>query len=163
MMSERRPEQVAPLLERAAAMFERAASERSIILRVDAPAGLPTVSADPERVLQVLANLIGNALKFTEPGGSVVLAAEPLDGEVALSVSDTGIGIPPEHVPHVFERYWHARRTARKRGSGLGLAIAKGIVEAHNGRLWVNSTLGKGTTFTFTLAKVPPQPTPPPR
>ena len=150
---ERRPEAVLPLLERAASMFERTAAERSIVVRVDVPAGLPPIVADAERVLQVLANLLGNALKFTEPGGSVTLSAAALDGEVALSVSDSGIGIPPEHLPHIFERYWHARRTARKRGSGLGLAIAKGIVEAHNGRIWVKSTLGAGTTFTFTLPR----------
>ena len=150
---ERRPEAVLPLLERAASMFERTAAERSIVVRVDVPAGLPPIVADAERVLQVLANLLGNALKFTEPGGSVTLSAATLDGEVALSVSDSGIGIPPEHLPHIFERYWHARRTARKRGSGLGLAIAKGIVEAHNGRIWVKSTLGAGTTFTFTLPR----------
>ena len=150
---ERRPEAVTPLLERAAAMFERTAADRSLIVRVTAPAGLPSVVADAERVLQVLANLLGNAVKFTEPGGAITVSAEPLDGEVAISVIDSGVGIPPEHLPHIFERYWYARRTAHKRGSGLGLAIAKGIVEAHNGRLWVKSTLGSGSTFTFTLPR----------
>lgn len=148
---EQHVEELRPILDRAASMFERQAAERAITLRVVAPQGLPLARCDAERVVQALANLLGNALAFTDPGGSIELEAIAHDGEVQVSVRDTGAGIPTEHLPHLFERYWHARRTARKRGSGLGLAITRGIVEAHGGRIQVASTLGEGSTFSFTL------------
>ena len=149
---ERHPVNPAALVERSTDMLQREAADRQIGLHVELPSSpLPPVSADEERMVQVLTNLIGNALKFTAAGGTVKVGAFRRDGEVVLVVQDTGIGIPPEHLPHVFERGWHARRNARKRGSGLGLAIAKGIVEAHGGRIWVESTLGVGSTFSLTV------------
>jgi signal transduction histidine kinase len=111
---------------------------------------LPPVSADRDRVLQVFGNLLGNAIKFTPTGGQVTIRAEHDGTEAKFSVSDTGPGIPPEHVPHVFDRYWQAKSTA-KLGTGLGLSIAKGIVEAHAGRIWVESEPGRGASFIFTL------------
>jgi signal transduction histidine kinase len=105
---------------------------------------------DPGRILQVLANLVGNAVKFTQKGRITVSAAAD-DENIVISVSDTGPGIPHDHLTHIFERYWHARSTAKTQGSGLGLAIAKGIVEAHGGRLVVNSELGSGSVFSFTI------------
>ena len=93
-----------------------------------------------------------NALKFTPPGGTVRLSAAGLPGEVQFSVADTGPGIPPEHVDHVFERFWQATRT--RQGIGLGLAIARTIVQAHGGRIWVESEPGKGSVFRFTLPPV---------
>jgi signal transduction histidine kinase len=132
-------------------MFEHPAAERQVALRAGVGEGARAVYGDAGRILQVLANLVGNALKFTEPGGAVTVAAETRGGEVVFSVSDTGAGIPAEHLPHLFELYWHARRNARSRGSGYGLAIAKGIVEAHGGRIWAESTPGAGSTFSFTL------------
>lgn len=115
------------------------------------PPDLPIrVSSDRERVLQVFANLIGNAIKFTPKGGQIkILACHEAD-VVKFTVADTGPGIPPEHLDHVFDRYWQAKSTA-KLGAGLGLSIAKGIVEAHGGRIWVESSPGSGAEFNFTL------------
>jgi signal transduction histidine kinase len=116
--------------------------------------GLPGVNvcADRERVLQVLANLVGNALKFTPSGGRVEVAATNTSSGVCFSVSDTGSGIAPDHVPHVFDRFWK-HEAGGKRGTGLGLFISKGIVEAHGGRLWVESEPGHGATFRFDLPR----------
>ena len=108
------------------------------------------VCADRERVLQVLSNLVGNAIKFTPGGGRVEVAATRDPAGVCFSVSDTGPGIAPDHLPHVFDRFWK-HETRGKRGTGLGLFIAKGIVEAHGGRIWVESVPGQGATFRFTL------------
>ena len=148
---ERRAESVEPILHRATAMFERQAAERAITLRLVVRDPVPLAHVDAERIVQVLTNLIGNAMKFTDSGGSITVEASAQGPDVAITVSDTGAGIPPEHLPYVFERYWQARRTARKRGSGLGLAISRGIVEAHGGRIEVASSLGAGSTFRFTV------------
>ena len=107
-------------------------------------------SADTARLLQVLSNLVGNAIKFTPRGGVITVRIEPLGDEVRFAVRDTGPGIAPDQVPHIFGRFWQANRKDR-RGIGLGLAIAKGIVEVHGGRIWVESTLGAGSTFYFTI------------
>jgi signal transduction histidine kinase len=106
--------------------------------------------ADPDRVLQVLGNLVGNAVKFTPDGGCVTLGLRVKDGDAVFSVADTGQGISPEQLPHVFEQFWQARRAGRQ-GTGLGLTIAHGIVAAHGGRIGVESTVGEGSTFFFTL------------
>jgi signal transduction histidine kinase len=116
--------------------------------------GIPAVAADRDRVLQVFGNLLGNAMKFTPAGGKITVSAEWADVEAKFSVCDTGPGIPPEHLPHVFDRYWQAKSTA-KLGTGLGLSIAKGIVEAHAGRIWVESEPGRGASFIFTLPAAP--------
>ena len=105
-------------------------------------------------MVQVLGNLVGNALKFTPAGGRVAIDAKAEGNEVVLSVHDSGVGIPTNELPHVFDRYWHARRGGAAHGTGLGLAIARGIVERHGGRIWVESTLGVGSTFSFTLPTV---------
>jgi PAS domain S-box-containing protein len=114
---------------------------------------LPPVSGDRHRLIQVLSNLVGNALKFTGEGGRVTVAVQRGDDGVVVSVTDTGPGIPPENLAQVFNPYWQARQTARF-GAGLGLAIAKGIVEAHRGRIWATSAPGTGSTFSFTLPAV---------
>lgn len=126
-------------------------SDKGVQLSVDVTPDLP-VEADSGRMSQVLTNLIDNALKFTPAGGTITVRSQPEDSEVHLSVSDTGPGIPPEDVPHLFERFWQARRTDR-RGIGLGLPIVKGIVDAHRGRLWVETAPGSGTTFHIALAR----------
>ena len=111
---------------------------------------MPSVASDRERVLQVFANLIGNAIKFTPKGGEIRILTSLDNGEVRFTIADSGPGIPPEHLNHVFDRYWQAKSTA-KLGTGLGLSIAKGIVEAHGGRIWVESPPGSGAQFNFTL------------
>jgi len=107
---------------------------------------------DHDRVLQVLANLLSNAIKFTATGGRILIQVEPVKQDVRFSVTDTGSGIPREHLEAVFERYWQAHSKG-PRGLGLGLYISKGIVEAHGGRIWVESQSGKGSTFSFTVPR----------
>lgn len=132
-------------------MFELEAREHGITVEAKLPTNLPLVSADGARVVQVLGNLMRNAIKFTPRGGTITIAAERHDGSVQFSVTDTGRGIAAENVTRIFDRYWQSSDGARARGSGLGLSIAKGIVEAHGGRIWVHSTLGGGSTFAFTV------------
>jgi signal transduction histidine kinase len=108
------------------------------------------MSADRERLLQVLNNLVGNALKFSSAGGTVRVSAERAENGVRLSVSDTGPGLDSADLPCVFDRFWKGE-TGGKKGTGLGLHIAKGIVEAHGGRIWVESRLGHGCQFHFTV------------
>lgn len=114
-----------------------------------------TVRADPTRVSQVVGNLLGNAIKFTPENGSVSLRARRDERQVEFQVIDDGPGIPAASVPHLFDSFWQARLSDR-RGVGLGLTIAKGIVEAHGGRMWVESSVGQGSTFHFTLPAAAP-------
>jgi signal transduction histidine kinase len=129
---------------------EPLATSASLELRLDIPPDLPDLWADRDRLLQVFENLIGNAIKFTEAGGSISVGATPRDGEVLFWVADTGVGMPADDLPHVFERLWQASGGGRA-GAGLGLPIAKGIIEAHGGRIWADSALGAGSTFFFTI------------
>ena len=140
----------ADLLRAAAEMMGPLAAHQKIEFTIDAADELPILHADQSRLLQVLSNLVGNALKFTPAGGSIVVGAAAQDGAVTFQVTDTGAGIPAEQISQVFNRFWQARRTDR-RGIGLGLAIASGIVEAHGGKIWVESRVGAGTTFRFTV------------
>jgi signal transduction histidine kinase/DNA-binding NarL/FixJ family response regulator len=144
------PRDPAFLLAEAAHALGPLASAHGLRLAVEAVQGLPAVLADGERVVQIISNLVGNAVKFTPEGGTVTLACAPAEGEVRFSVADTGPGIPPEQVPHIFGAFWQARH-ADRRGLGLGLSIARGLVEAHGGRIWVESEPGRGATFVFTL------------
>jgi two-component system, chemotaxis family, sensor kinase Cph1 len=137
------------IVNEALMVMQPLAEQRSIELRVDV-ASSPPVVADRDRIYQVLANLIGNALKFTSQGGTVRLRVRPQDGQVVFSIIDDGPGIPEDTLPHLFDRYWQARRTA-KLGTGLGLFIARGIVEAHRGKIWVDSEVGHGSAFHFSL------------
>jgi signal transduction histidine kinase len=141
-------------------MFEADARARGLRLDSLIPADLPRVRADRDRLIQVLANIIGNALKFTPAGGSIaVRAAESGEAPAAIvvSVQDTGPGIAPTDLPNIFDRFWHTRRK-RGGGAGLGLAISRGIVEAHGGRLWAES--GEGARFSFTLPVALDRPSP---
>ena len=147
---EARPQSVTTVVNEAVEMLRPLASGNSLTLCADVPTDLPRAQIDPARIHQVLSNLVGNSIKFTPAGGSITVRAEPWAGEVRVTVIDTGPGIAPEQIPHLFGRYWQANRRDH-RGIGLGLAIAKGIVEAHNGRIWVESALGQGTRFHFTL------------
>jgi PAS domain S-box-containing protein len=130
------------------------AKQKAIALEAHLPAPGTLVHCDRRRILQVFANLLGNAVKFTD-AGAVRLDVSIDEREVRFSVSDTGAGISPEHLPHLFERYWQAREGERS-GAGLGLYIARGIVEAHGGRIWADSTRGKGTRISFTLVRAQP-------
>ncbi len=140
------------LIEEALLETTPLAREREIEL-VHAWEGDPaTVMADKGRIFQVFSNLVGNGLKFTPKDGSIVVTGRTVGADVVVSIADTGAGIPAESLPHLFDRFWQARQS-RRAGAGLGLFIAKGIIEAHGGRIWVESTVGRGTTFSFTLPR----------
>ncbi|XXY45366.1 GAF domain-containing sensor histidine kinase [Sorangium sp. So ce269] len=144
------PHDVAGLLSDAIELLREEAAEKSLRLEQGVEVGVERALCDRERVLQVIANLVGNAIKFTPAGGEVAIRAEPWGREVLLSVRDTGPGIPEDQRARIFERYWQAKETAHK-GTGLGLSIAKALVEVHGGRIWVESKVGEGSTFFFTL------------
>jgi signal transduction histidine kinase len=131
------------------------AQTRAIELTCDVSEAVTAVRCDRDRIIQVLSNLIGNAMKFTPEGGRIAVRIEPCNGGVSFSVRDTGAGIPEAQLPHIFERYWHEER-ARGGGTGLGLYICKSIVAAHGSRLEVRSEPGSGSTFFFTLPAVAP-------
>jgi len=126
------------------------AANASVIMASDLSPDLPKVLGDEERLLEVLENLVGNAVKFTGHGGQVTVGAAPIENGVKVWVKDNGAGIPPEQLPHLFDRFWQAQK-ADRRGTGLGLTICKGIVEAHGGRIWAETAVGQGTTVCFTL------------
>ncbi len=151
-----RPHEPSQLALQALHMFDVEAKEHGITLDARLPTNLPLASADAARVVQVLANLVRNAIKFTPQGGRVELSVAPSDGGLVFSVSDTGPGIAGENRSRVFERYWQSSAGARARGAGFGLSIAKGIVEAHGGRIWLESEQGKGSTFAFTIPRATP-------
>jgi len=124
----------------------------SLELQVDLEDNLPDVWADRDRLLQIFENLIGNAVKFTAPGGRIVVGARSRDREVQFWVCDNGAGIADTDVPQLFDRFWQANNSGR-RGTGLGLPIVKGLVESHGGRIWVESVKGHGSTFFFTIPR----------
>lgn len=130
--------------------FRPQATDGGRSLACDVESDLPRVWADRDRMSQVLGNLIGNALKFTPAGGSVRVRVRRHGEGVSCEVADTGVGIPSDELPHLFERFWQARRY-RRGGAGLGLAIARGVVEAHGSVLEVRSELGRGSAFSFVL------------
>jgi signal transduction histidine kinase len=140
----------AELLGEAEELFRAQSAVAAVTMQYETEGTLPPVHADRHRIMQVLSNLIGNSMKFTPPDGRITVRAK-LHGEVVIfSISDTGPGIPREHLGDIFSPYWQAKR-AERLGAGLGLPIAKGIVEAHGGRIWVESEPGRGTDFYFTL------------
>jgi two-component system, OmpR family, phosphate regulon sensor histidine kinase PhoR len=127
------------------------AERAGLALRVECSDDLPNIRADQARLEQVLVNLIHNAVKFTRPGGEVVLLAESTNGAVRFGVKDTGIGIPSDDVSRIFERFYRVDRSRSGSGTGLGLSIARHIVEAHGGKIWVDSIEGQGSTFFFAI------------
>ena len=139
------------LLDSASRRMQVQAERAGLSLRVECTNDLPKVKIDSQRLEQVLVNLIHNAVKFTRTGGEVVLFADSGPGEVRFAVRDTGIGIPLEDVPRIFERFYRVDKSRTGSGTGLGLSIAKHIVEAHGGKIWAESTEGKGSTFYFTI------------
>jgi PAS domain S-box-containing protein len=153
LVVEPEPAAVAPLVEDAMDAVRPLAATKALVLESDVPDAMPRVWADPSRLQQVFANLLGNAVKFTPRGGGITVSAAPMGDRVQFTVADTGPGIADNDISHVFDRFWQSHRTARL-GSGLGLSIVKGIVVAHGGQVWVKSTLGAGSAFSFTLRAV---------
>jgi signal transduction histidine kinase len=145
-----KPEALEPLIMEAVELQGPLARERGIHLGWISDGPLPVVMVDRERFLQLVGNLLANAIKFTPPSGQIEIAAAISGDEVRCSVADTGPGIPPDQLPHVFDRFFQANRGDR-RGLGLGLTIVQGIAAAHGGRVWVESELGNGARFVFTL------------
>jgi PAS domain S-box-containing protein len=141
----------AALVREAAELQRPLAVSSGLELGVDVAPDVGSISGDRHRLLQVFENLIGNAVKFTATGGRVTVSATVKGGELVFAVADTGAGIAAESLPHEFDRFWQAATRERRLGAGLGLPITRGIVEAHGGRIWVESTLGQGSTFFFTI------------
>jgi signal transduction histidine kinase len=131
-----------PISKRKALRFEKKIPQENI-----------EFSCDRNRILQVLSNLLGNAIKFTPSGGIISLQIQLKPNELIFLVTDTGPGIPSNNIPHLFERYWQECKTAPE-GTGLGLSIVKGIVEAHHGKVWAESTVGRGSSFYFTIPRM---------
>ncbi len=149
-----RPLSVQALVETAIRRLEPQFREKGVAVRADLPERLPQVQVDRDRMLQVLTNLLGNALHYTPSGGSVMVKAYRRGSEIAIAVRDTGEGIPAEHLPHIFQRFYRVDKSRSRTGggTGIGLTIAKHLVEAHGGRIWAESPgKGQGSTFTFTL------------
>ena len=148
------PTSVAALIPPAVERLRMQATRANLTLTVVLPDDLPPVLVDADRIRQVVINLVHNAIKFTPAGGYVTVTARSVHDGVVVSVADTGTGIPAEDQPRIFERFYKADRARSSGGTGLGLAIAKHTIHAHNGRIWVESTEGKGSTFSFTLPPV---------
>ncbi len=141
---------VKTVVKRLGGQFE----EKDVKLTVDLPPDLPLIQADDDRMIQVLTNLISNALRYTPEGGEVTLHASKSGNQIQVTVKDTGVGIPPEHLAHIFTRFYRVDKSRSRQagGSGIGLTIAKYLVEAHGGRIWVESGgQDQGSVFTFTL------------
>ncbi len=147
---ERRPTDLAELLRGVVASFDLQAEGQGQTLSLDVPADLPPANVDPQRVRQVVANLVSNALRHAPKSGRVAVSAAAGGGSVQISVADDGPGIAAEDLPHIFDRFWRGGGV-RVDGSGLGLAIARELVRAHGGRIWVESAPGVGSTFHLTL------------
>jgi signal transduction histidine kinase len=146
---------LAELMDETSHLLRPTADAHGVALEFGVAGMPPRVAADGARLLQVLANLVGNAVKFTPAGGRVVVRCEENGVELRFSVSDTGPGISAEQLPHLFDAFWQAQHSDR-RGVGLGLWIARSLVEAHGGRIWVESGEGRGTTFHFTVPRAAP-------
>jgi histidine kinase len=150
-----RPLDVSVLAQTVIKRLSSQSESKHISVNFDLAPNLPPVLADEDRAMQVLTNLTGNALQYTPDGGKIFISGKRVDGEIQISVHDTGIGIPPEHLAHIFDRFYRVDKSRSRQsggGSGIGLTIANALVEAHGGRIWAESAgEGQGSTFTFTL------------
>jgi two-component system, NtrC family, sensor histidine kinase GlrK len=142
-----------PLIRRAIAEITPLVEAKKISLESAVEMALPSARMDPERILQVLRNLIGNAVKFTPNGGRVKITAKPANGKLQVSVTDSGPGVPSESLQLIFEKFSQGKHKGAhtRQGTGLGLAIAKSIIQSHGGEIWAESQLGRGSTFVFVL------------
>ena len=151
-----KPERPAELVRSVLETFRPRAEDKGVVIDVDVSEELPSVAADAQRLRHALDNLLDNALAYTEAAGHIRLAATAADGLLTLAVSDTGIGIPPQYLPHVFERFFRIPGQSQGGGSGLGLAIVREIVTAHGGSVSCDSRPGAGSTFRLELPVWPP-------
>ena len=149
------PSQIEDLTGAAIKRFSPAANKKNISLQVDLPEDPPVVMMDDSRITQVLTNLVSNAIQYSPEGGKILISVKQSQADLEISVSDSGLGILPEHLPHIFTRFYRVDKSRSRQsggGSGIGLTIAKSLVEAHHGRIWAESPgLLGGSTFTFTL------------
>ena len=130
------------------------AHETSIQIRVDVPSDMPLMEADRDKIKQVILNLTSNAIKYNRPNGSVIITGSFTDTELTITIQDTGLGIPEDSIPHLFEKFLRVREHEGKAsGTGLGLSICKQIVQGHNGRIEVKSKMGVGTSFSIHLPR----------
>ena len=153
MKMEFEPLEILPIVSRCVNVLEKTAKDKTLSLKLDIPADLSKVLGDHKRLSQVFLNLLDNAIKYTPEGGSITVNATSKEKIVQVDISDTGIGISEKDLPRIFERFYRVDK-ARSRelgGTGLGLSIVKHIIQAHNGQVWVQSTLGQGSTFSFTI------------
>ena len=150
-----RPLDVSSLVQTVTKRLAPQAESKRISLDLELTRDLPRIHADEDRAVQVLTNLTANALQYTLEGGKVTISANRINDEVQISVRDTGIGIPPEHLSHIFDRFYRVDKSRSRQaggGSGIGLTIARALVEAQRGRIWIESAgEGLGSTFMFTL------------
>ena len=142
---------IAELIASVGQRLKAQADRASLQINIDLKSILPPIDADRDRIEHVLVNLLHNAIKFTPPGGTITVSASSENNNIRVSVTDTGVGIPADDLPRIFERFYKADRARSGGGTGLGLAIVKHIIEAHGGKVWAQSVEGKGATFTFTL------------
>ncbi len=144
---------VGDIIRSSAHEFEDQAAKRGVKLLIDVPDSLPTVTGDRQQLVQAVSNLIENAVKFTLEGGTVRVSAERIEDQVVIHVADTGIGIPPEAQPRIFERFFRAKHPGAEQisGTGLGLSLVKAVIDAHKGRIWLESEVNKGTTMHLVL------------
>ena len=152
---EAEPIALAPLVQAVRKQFEAVAASQEVEVKEELDDDLPQIMADGEKLTQVFVNLLENALKFTPPGGEIRILAETEEEHVQIVFKDTGVGVAPQHLPHLFERFYKVNRSRRDSGTGLGLSIVKQLVEAHGGRITVESKEGEGCAFTFTLPRAP--------
>jgi two-component system phosphate regulon sensor histidine kinase PhoR len=138
---------IEPALQRMTLQAQRS----DLTLSVDCPDDLPQIEVDSSRLQQVLVNLIHNAIKFTLPGGSIRVSAQSREKEIVFCVKDSGVGIAPDDLSRIFERFYKADRARSSGGTGLGLSICRHLVEAHGGRIWVESRPGEGSSFYFSI------------
>jgi two-component system phosphate regulon sensor histidine kinase PhoR len=139
------------LIDSAAERMRMQAERAGLKLSIKCSDGLPNIRADKSRLEQVLVNLIHNAVKFTKPGGEIVIEAESATGGIRFAVRDSGVGIPAESLSRIFERFYRVDKSRTGSGTGLGLSISKHIIEAHNGKIWAESDEGRGSVFYFMI------------